>query len=380
MADREKKLIAMFAIAAVVAGGWVVVRPALRRYVFDVSEANQRLLSEVGLLQDQLQAVSVHQDVYRDYLARTGTTDVSVVRDRAHARLLKMTVMSRLHGVTVTPKKSTAYVPHGERRRSDVNRVAFAVRGDGSLENAIGFLKSFYELPYIGQMTDVSITPQQKSSTVSLSTTIEILVPPSDPLHEIDATRLVSHESFIQHAGNSYASIWQRKPFNEYVAPVMPNSRSNKGHSATGELAQVGNDSSLKTGRKANVPEPPRPSSKTVRMTLLYGYDEVMIVDTKSGMTEYVGIGSELDGGEVVMVHALGAVTKRDREHRFYPLGMKLDQSMPMSVVAERFPEVIHALAKHRGESSEQGTLHENSRRVIEPLKARYGRRLGMGA
>jgi hypothetical protein len=101
-------------------------------------------------------------------------------------------------------------------------------------------------------------------------------------------------------------------------------------------------------------PPPPPPGDpdrdeKVIRMVLDYGtaessIAEVLVVNTRSNVAEYVGIGDQLDGGEVLLVHPLGAASRRsDGSTRVYPVGRLLKDCVSIEDVVNEYPEIAFA-------------------------------------
>ncbi len=357
MSEREKRLATFLGIAVAGLVGWRVVWPAVRNATVEMANENRRLQDDILDLQDDLDSIGVYQDAYKEYLARTGNTNPDVVRDNMHAKLMALTRAANLSDVTVTPKRPGEYKTPGKRRRkTDIRTVGFTIRGDGQLKQTVEFLKSFYELPYVAQITDLKIVPKRSRRSrrgpkgpdlVSMTATIESLVPPTDPLHEINPELLTAVDSVTMHGGKEYAMIWKRDPFKEYVKPPPPPVRRPDPPKQPVKRP----DPPKQPIKRPDPPPPPPPpvgdperTLKQVRMTLLYGVDEVLVVNPGNGSSEYVGIGDQLDGGEVLMVHSLGPITRREDEKiRFYPLGMKLAYCVEIDQAGDQYPEVVYA-------------------------------------
>jgi hypothetical protein len=106
----------------------------------------------------------------------------------------------------------------------------------------------------------------------------------------------------------------------------------------------------------AVVPPPPPPpppvgdpdrDKKVIEMTMQYGSDEyrigeIVVVNQQSGERDYVPSGGELDAGEVLLVHARGAVTLREDDNKFrvYAIGRKLADCVMLEDAIEDHPEI----------------------------------------
>lgn len=364
MSGREKRLALFLLVAVGGIGGLRVVWPAIQGATVKVADDNRELEEEIFDLEDDLESVVIYQDAYKDYLARTGSTNPDVVRDNMHGKLMELTRRAKLADVTVTPKRPGDFKPVGSRRKTEIKTVGFTVRADAKLDQAIGFLQSFYELPYIAQITDLKLVPKtsRRSSRgpkgpelVNMTATVQALIPPADPLGVINPELLQQPDSRAIEGGKDYAMIWRRDPFKEYVPPPPPPPPPPKKQ----ERPKPPPPKKQERPKPPPPPPPPPPKPvgdpqrtlKQVRMTLLYGYDEALVVNPGNGSSEYVGVGDQLDGGEVLMVHSLGPITRReDKKIRFYPLGQKLAGCVEIDQAADKYPEVVYAFDEVRDE------------------------------
>ncbi len=113
-----------------------------------------------------------------------------------------------------------------------------------------------------------------------------------------------------------------------------------------------------------NTGDPDR-NSKVIRMAMVYDdVAEVMVVNTQSKQSDYVRLGEELDGGNIVLVHALGAASRReDGTTRIYPVGYRLADAMLVENAVDVFPEVVFAYESIREtlKAADDQTVDEES-------------------
>lgn len=355
MNKREKTLVI---IVLVVGGGAGLVRfvlPAVREYVFAVGEENERLTNERDDLLDELDTIVESRQVYREMVERTGGTDVIEVQNAVKANLEAMIRTARFTKPALSPRKPTDYRAPGVRKKSGIQRVTFGFKADGSLKSMIDFLESFYELPYISQVTELKLSPaarsrgrNKKTDTVRMTATIETLILPLVPVGEVNPELLSQPPVHVKHGGRRYAMIAERDPFNEYVKPKPP------------PIKPKPRVVAMNPDPPPPPPPPPKPvgdrdrTRKFVRMVMHYGdkanaIGEVYVYNSKDESKEYIRVGDQLDGGEVMLVHPLGPVTHRKNGDRlFYPVGKLLSESIKFEETGEVqdvYPEVAYVYA-----------------------------------
>jgi hypothetical protein len=333
MNQRERTLLLAIVVAAGGLLSWKVVIPRWLAPMFDyeakITEKTEELktkISEISELDDA-------REKYRDYVYRTGGTDEKDVGDRFHGTLNDLLNQCRLEDVRVTPKSS------GSPSKTGLMTLNYNIRASGPLQQAVLFLKSFYELPHIARFKDFKLTPQQArrrgqpSDAVDLSGDIEVLVPPTffspirDPL-EHQPPRLVKYHT------DHFASIWEKQPFTRppvAVAKVEP--------------------------PPTQPPPPPPPPGWTGdplrNQKKIVGCwaanQEVMVTNTASNQREYVRVGGQLDGGRLLLVHPYGVMVRRkegnERREYLYPLGEMLSSAVALAE-ATREPQ-LRAAARH---------------------------------
>lgn len=84
--------------------------------------------------------------------------------------------------------------------------------------------------------------------------------------------------------------------------------------------------------------------NKKVVMTLLNWagnerVSELMVINKRKKTTEYFGVGSDFDGGELVYVHQTGGLVRRNKEYFIYPIGNTADKELPIEKAGE-YPEL----------------------------------------
>lgn len=353
MNAREKKLATYLGGVAGAVVVWQWALPMVNTYVFDVARKNQALGEELSELTARLEEVRTSQEQYREFVERTGGTDVDKVKNALHAKLNEMIARHQLQNPRLAPRKVAEYRPAGGKKKTGISQITFGLDAEAPLQSLVEFLKGFYELPYFAQVTDLTLTPvsgrnRQAGGVVKMGVTIEALVPPEvDPeLRGFAQQPGAQPDKKIKHGERDYAMIWNRTPFEEYVPPKPPPREPPPVIETPVETAPA--------IVEAPPPPPPPPPVgdpdamfKIVRMALLYGgVNEALVVNTRDQGTTYVGAGASLDGGKILLVHPLGLVTRReDGEERFYPVGKSLADGMPLTNAKDAYPEAVFAYA-----------------------------------
>ena len=347
MTTREKRLATVVGVVAAVGIAAKVVYPVAVKPLFDVED-------EIGRLQDDLFEVQQERDRiddalldYKGLVERTGSTDPEKVKNALHTQLEGMLRRAGLESQEsrVTPKKPI------RDRKTGVHTVSLTIAAEGKLQRMVEFLEKCYELPHVSRFKDVKLSPagrkrrQKERDLVKLSATFETLLLPRDPLARglIDFDSLDQPAELIKHAGDSYAMIWERQPFNEYVKD-KPVRRAERKPEQTKEPAE-------ELTRKASKPSgDPNRRDKYVAGVLRGGTRELMVINRKRNTREYVAQGGQIDGGRLLYVHPLGGIVRKGDGDYFYELGSLLSEAVPvkdaadipgLQLVAARLPDSV---------------------------------------
>jgi hypothetical protein len=353
MNQRERILV----IAIVLAGGgifaWKVAYPTWVQPMFRFDEQIARLETRRDDLEYQLAKMEQARETFRDYVHRTAGTDEKEVGDRFTSKLNELLKQCRLEEVKVSPKAGST------DRKTGLVTLSYGIRAEGPLEQAILFLKSFYELPYVARFRSLKLAPKkqtrrrrgqpEESDIVTVDGTIDVKVLPAvfvvrDPAAE-QPSRLVKYQT------DHYALIWQRRPFTRPVEEEP--------------------DRVAETPTRPREPRtPPRPGwagdpkRNQKRIAGCWATaGEVTVVNTASKLREYVRVGEELDGGELLMVHPYGALVHRTEGNQkrayLYPLKERLADAVPIEEAADR-PQLravaYRFLAEHAPPEAEETT------------------------
>jgi len=347
MNPREKRLAIAAAVLLVLALVTKVVYPRTVKSLFDVQDRIEELDTELADRLEERDRVDDALLQYKQYLARTGGTDPQKVRNRLQKHLEQLARDADL------PEPNTKITPGSPSRdkKTGLHTVPMGVDVQGSLETVVGFVKRCYELPYLAKFRGLTFDPVvskgrtggsrgSKSATgeVKVNAMLEVLVLPNDPIarEHLDLESLEQPTEVVKHSGESYALIWERNPFSEYVKPVAKRQEREPEKEPEQKPEPKPQEQPDRGDRDANY--------KRVAMALRYGVDELMVVNTRSKTQEYVTTGEQIDGGELIYVHLSGGIVRKESGDYFYEVGALFSEAVPVAI-ADDFPG-IQAISK----------------------------------
>ena len=346
MNQREKTLLIAIGAVAVVVICTRMVYPKWVRPMFDFDAEIARKQTELDDLEFEISRMDSAREVYREYVYRTGGTNPEEVGDQCTSTLIELLDQCRLKDRQVSPKGSST------DRKTGLTTLSYSIRGEGPLQQAVLFLKGFYEMPYMARFKSLKLVPQKRrrrtrrgtrnlpTDEVKLTGSIDVLVPPTffgeipeEDLLENRATRLVKYHT------DDYALIWEMEPFlrpepEREVVHVEPEREPES--EPEPEPATYG-----------WTPDPFR--DQKVLSYPMAAINQVMVVDGASKAREYVRVGEQLDGGDLIMVHPYGALVRRREGPRtreyLYPLGELLADAVALNEAVSE-PQ-LRAVAYH---------------------------------
>jgi hypothetical protein len=327
MTTREKRLATVVGVAAVVGIAVKVVYPVAVKPWFDVEAEITGLQDELFDLQAQRDRIDDALLDYKHLVERTGSTDPEKVKNALHNKLEEMLRHAGLESreSRVTPKRPS------QDRKTGVYTVSLTIATEGKLQRVIEFLEKCYELPQVSRFKDVKLSPagkkgrQKETDLVKLSATFETQLLPRHPSARglIDFGSLVQPPELIKHAGDSYAMIWKRQPFNEYVKDKPVRTAEDKPEREPDPAEEPMRKASKSRGD-------PNRSDKYVAGVLRGGTHELMVVHKRRKTREYVAQGDQIDGGRLLYVHPLGGIVRKGDGDYFYELGSLLSEAVPV--------------------------------------------------
>jgi len=332
MTAREKKLGGVVGTALGLVVVVNVVYPRAIKPLFDVQDRIAELQDELFEGQEKADEIEQARLAYKGYVTRTGGSDPLAVKNRLQARLEVLLDEAGMTSPSIKPRKPS------QDRKLGYYTVQMSVDGEGSLESAIAFLRSCYDLPYLSRFKDVRIEPvaqprknrgKTRVKRVKLSGMLQTLVLPEHRLVRLDEEQIEQPEEYARLPGDSYAMLaelpfWEPEPPKPKPKPSPPKKEPRR------------------TERPTRKPEPvgdPDRRHKRVAGAVMYGREELQIINTRRSRTEYVATGEEVDGGELVLVHPLGGIVRKEGGYYFYQVGAYLKDGIQVDQ-ADDYPEI----------------------------------------
>lgn len=211
---RAKILSAVFALAVMYVLVTSVVYP---RWIEPLVSIDERI-AEKQERYDELKAVE--DDVaratkkYVALVARVGSFEIERVETELRDRLNKLIEKHGLQDASTAPSRPK------RDQKTDVTYLTITVKGTGTLQAAVEFLRDVAELPHLARVTSPAIYPASRSrkdrgpTKMNIRVPVEILIPP--PHRKVGVIKqedLVQPELFVRHQGREYSSLWDGTPF-----------------------------------------------------------------------------------------------------------------------------------------------------------------------
>jgi hypothetical protein len=134
----------------------------------------------------------------------------TAVRDQLNALIEK-------HGLQDT---STVPTRPKRDRKTDLTTLTITVKGRGTLESVVGFMRDVAELPHLARMASPKIRPESKSrnargpTMMDITVPVEVLIPPQHAkVGKLKDEDLVQPGKVVRHRGRDYSSLWAGTPF-----------------------------------------------------------------------------------------------------------------------------------------------------------------------
>jgi len=343
MEKREKILLGAI-VSLVVLGGGVKYGPSMLATVTGSSlDAKEKQLAKLQEKNEKKfsSIVQAYKRLGKKALGRSP----EAARLRLDAEMKKLADAAKLANPQYSPKKPAKV------KRKDYWIVPYSISADATFEQAVSFITLFYERPYLMRITNYSLTPTggKDRKLVRFLVDVDTMVLPElglkfDGANPLDAYPLAptEPEEWDGYKGYSkenllaYADIWKSDLFGPYKAPPPP---------------PVNHNPRPRQNNTPRIPPVPvvkqDPTRAETVLTGIAGSDDVREVITEHNKTKerkYYRAGEKLDGGEIVLVHPLGAVVRKNNKKYVYPLGELL--SMSKELTAAEYPEITSALLK----------------------------------
>ncbi|MGD2107802.1 MAG: hypothetical protein PVI86_00290 [Phycisphaerae bacterium] len=200
-------LVLLFIVDSVVYPQWI--KPLLT--IDDrIAEKNERY--------EELKAVETEvkqwAKKYQALAGRAGSFDLGKVETDLRDRLNKLIEKHKLVDASTVPSRPK------RDQKTDLTFLTVTVKGQGTLQAAIEFLRDASELPQLARVTNPAIYPASRSrkergpAKMNIRVPIEILIPPQhEKVGKIKPQDLDQPESFVRHEERDYSSLWAGTPF-----------------------------------------------------------------------------------------------------------------------------------------------------------------------
>lgn len=335
MNERERKLLIAFISVAVVGLGARYGRTLL----LDPLLNSDKMVADA---QGDLDAIQTEYDDYEatlrkkydTFVIRTKSARPDEVRDDLYDCISNLVLKSKLKKAKITPK-----VPDIDKR-SKVATIRISITAEGRFRQCVDFIQRFYKIPYIARFNSIKLNPtsarqKQGHDEVKFDGEIEVLVLPEEKLFDAPkgAQPKTIKGKYVEAKLLTKVKSW--KPFTPYQKKTPPPTPTTK----------------PRTPWPSPTPTPDMGppswddgSQWVLRMVMRYGVDEVRLTNTADDSTIHIAVGEEFDGGELILVSALGVVSfKEDYGYYVYPLGTRVSDAIPLGE-ADDWPEIQVAM------------------------------------
>ncbi|HRX85103.1 MAG TPA: hypothetical protein P5572_08800 [Phycisphaerae bacterium] len=355
MNQREKKLLIGFVGVVVLAVGMSLYKSTIRP-LFEGNAGLEEAADRLADRSEELESLETRlHDQYRALVLRNGGMDPSRWRDDWYERLDTLLRSVKLGSGRITPK------PVAINQKTKVATLKISVSAKGTFAQCVDFIRGFYKIPMVARLASLRLVPTASAhradhDEVTLDAEIEaMLLPPSKAWGEPSGKQ---PEEVDRMAAADISMLRSWRPFNPYIPPPTPTPTPTPG--------PVVSPTPSPTPSPPPVDRPDEwPDADELIIKMVSGYGsgdywvrEVLLENVMDFSTRYVAAGEDLDGGELVLVNALGAVVhKQSDNHDFgywvYPLGELLNARLRLEDSAVQWPEIYVAARQYlrdRGE------------------------------
>lgn len=178
----------------------------------------QRDLDKLETLEEEVKRAKHH---YRELVARNGSFSIGRIETEVRGRINKLIEKHHLTNMQVSRTKPARVGKTG------LKRMRLVVKAGASLQSAVEFLRDMSELPQLIRIENARLYPAGSSRKrtgrrpVNLTVPIDLWLMPQHPIvGRIDESSLTPPEVVVRHEDRPYSSLWEGRPFSEYVPPV----------------------------------------------------------------------------------------------------------------------------------------------------------------
>jgi len=311
MSQREKRLTAVVRSLVLLWGGnwaWQTYSTRYNTAVAARSSAATELQSTLGELQRTRAAVRK----LRDWQQKSLPADVNVAQSQYRAWLLDKLQEASLEIDDVSPRQA------GGVASDAYQALTYEVKGEGTLEQVVRFLDTFYRSDQLHKLSVLRLFPQEDGKRVRVTLSIEALVV-SGTKRETGLSDGVSDRLALPTADDYVERIGSRNPFVAYEPPPPPKPKvaeqsrptpppkpefDHAKHAKLTAVVSVGDDYQawvtvqtlgeklfLKRGDKIEVGQ--------FKGTVVEVFEQEMVVETDAGVVTF-GMGEALSEGRLL--------------------------------------------------------------------------------
>lgn len=338
MNKREKILVIVIACV----GGLFVLGKGVPAALEPIHELRDERTGKRGQLDQLVAETSMLERLTREYksIARKSPS-----QDPQETQLKMQEELTRIIAKCNLSDHRITSISINTDRKTGLTTVPATVSGEGDIASVVKFMALCYELPYSMRITGLTLSPKSarrgKDRQLKLSAKIEALVlQPNELAAEGKLGKPDGTPRYALANAKAYALIKQRNPFSPYKPPPKPTKKP--------EPVEVAKrPDSKKPDKPKPVREDPQRRYKVIRAILKYqtseDVEELYLVNTNSRTSEYVKRGESLDGGDLVFLHTLGAVVRKQNVDWVYPVGKSLKDCVELHA-SDEYPEIRAAM------------------------------------
>ncbi len=342
MNKRERMMMILLGAGLALVGGRAVVglyRAALVDYGKQVDRLNQNLNK---LTLEKAQAEHAKQRWVAEIGPQTLSTEVNEAMTRLRDELYQLTDQARLREVRVDLGRPA---PWG---RNGVRVLNGTVSAQGKLEDLVRFMFELHRQPFAVRIKNLTVAQVRKGAELArasaadkgllkMSARLETLILPPNQMVQPSWIQVaaLSPENRQPVPRTMLASVADYKPmldkkmFQPYEPPPPPPPPPRDPAPPTPPT---------QAERPPEPPPPPPPPPRDAQMIvgrlLSSPRGQIVVLEDprqRGGVEEHREIGEEMYGGMLIFVHPQGAVTEKDGERRFHPIGEPLQNCQPLT-------------------------------------------------
>ncbi|UCD29249.1 MAG: hypothetical protein JSV03_01860 [Planctomycetota bacterium] len=342
MNPREKFLIVFLAIFGLLAVG----RTVKRSYEAKIDGLDDKISSLVKkdtiAKAEKRRAVKGINEWFETGM-QTISTDLNQTKERLRDKLNELASKSGMGQAIIKLNQKEDKVG-----KNGVKALEFRVTSEGRLQQVVQFLFNIHRQHYLVRCTHLEIglvSDKKKQGQLKMDAHFETLILPSNktvPAKMIE-TKLAQTKPAEVPDRLAFASLndYQKSIKPELFEAFKPTPRPRP------TTVQRPTGTGPKPPSPPKPPPPPPDSELALRRILSSPRGQQVVLEderNKNAEDKRVEVGETLYGGTLVFVHPTGAVSDKQGQWRFHPMGLKLKECKPLT--KEDYPAVFHELSK----------------------------------